>query len=189
MTPEVWFPVVTLVIGVGLAFLTDWLRAARETKASRKHLQEERMRALLAEQRDLLIQLSVTVTDFARSISLCHLEDLRNFRQGGDWGSKLIGNDVGMTAMENARKLALLNSRLLSDEMREQILRLSAVYGRVALAKGHEQAEAAIYEMAQLVEGNQIKIGNTIRAFDMVSFASFEQIASQLGIPERNLMR
>jgi hypothetical protein len=141
----------------------------------------------LFEQREILVQLSDVVPEFARSIWLAYREDKQSFLKTGKWASEKLSETADQRAFEDAKKVPKLASRLLSVELRTAVRNLSASYAIVALATDEDQADEAIRQMSALVADLQAALGAAIRATDMVSFGSLEQMADHLGIPNVRL--
>lgn len=183
LSSAVWFPIVTLVIGAVLTLFSDWRRFVRDSSEARNQRTEERMRILLAEQRQLLLEISSVATEFGRSVALCHFEDEKNHRETGVWGKAQLGRELDMRLFEDGRKLASLSSRVICKSLRENLLQWHASYATMVLLPDKRIASLAFDEFLSRLQAIQQCLGDTVRALDLASFGSAAVMGESLGLP------
>lgn len=184
LSSEVWFPVVTLVVGALLTFINDRVNSSRASKAAEGQRKSDQLRSVFVEQRALLIELREETTKFARSLTLCFLEDDKNHRATGEWGKQKLGHDLDIALFEDARRLSFLVERVLREDLRVALSSMSSFYSQFALEKDADSAWVRMQDFSNQMQNVQAKLGEGIRELDIVSFASVEDIRQKLGVRE-----
>nr|WP_309502099.1 hypothetical protein [uncultured Roseovarius sp.] len=145
MSVEIWFPVVTLVIGFILnsifAHFTESNRWKRERKARLADFEGE-----------TVLELQNVVNELVRSmfrILVSDLRDIDNCRELG-WGSGSIDPDLNDNVAADVRRARLLISRVSDVEVRELAEKILECYGLIVSAQTFVEADAATNRAATL---------------------------------------
>src|SRR4051794_25780939 len=102
--PQVWFPVITLIIGAILKgifdLVADYRRAHREREARREHRDEAISFRRAEFQRTTLLELQENVAILMRFAAQAHHHDVMAYRQSGKWQRALLSPELN----EGSRK-------------------------------------------------------------------------------------
>lgn len=166
-------PLVGVVIGYGLKFLTDLMQArwnASKDRAARDELRKEkRYERRSAFQRETLLGLQDATMDLGRTTGRAHHSDIMARRSGTPWRKTMLTDEL-----DEAHRLALartstLASRVDDAEVRDLVRELKA-YSAETLGTNEEAASSrAMLNMAVAHERLQEKIGVILRKIDQDS--------------------
>jgi hypothetical protein len=130
------------LVGAGASIATSWLSNRHEI--ARQHLADslERIERSRAFQRDNLLELQQSLQDAVRLSARAQLKDEQAFRQSGEWGKALLGEEVSEgTRAANARLMAL-TERVADDSVRASVKNLRERLATLSVARTQEQANA-----------------------------------------------
>jgi hypothetical protein len=89
LTQTTWFPVVTLLIGMGTTSLTDWIKyrrdIARERDSREATRKEQRVERRVTFQRQTLLDLQEACVNLGRATGASHHKDGMAFKETGKW--------------------------------------------------------------------------------------------------------
>jgi hypothetical protein len=170
ISPSVWFPVVTLVVGLLLKAMFDSWTENRKAGFDRESRIEKRKEILLLQRIDLqrkaLGELQEAIADMMRSTSLIQMSDVVAFRQTGEWGKAFSPEGVSESARENFRKVSLLRVRVSDENVRSMASKLSSLCTAVTLAKSEEHSDNEWSIASALYGATNDKIGEVLRSLE-----------------------
>lgn len=170
ISPSVWFPVVTLVVGLLLkAFFDSWTENRRASFDKESRI-EKRKEVLLLQRIDLqrkaLGELQVAIADMMRSTSLIQMADLAAYKKTGEWGAVSAPDGVAEAARGNFRAVSLMKVRVSDEAVRGMVSKLSSLCVNVSLAKAEEDADADWIAASVLYVASNDKIGEVLRSLE-----------------------
>lgn len=178
LTPVVWFPVVTLVLGLVLKAAFDLLTERRVEEKERKIRVEKRKELIqqqrLENQRKLLIEIQEVLAKLMRSVSRQHLEDVSNYRASGEWAKERLSEEVSAATMEAFRQANLLRVRVLDDNLRQQISDLTSLCSKVTRAKSEQESELEWMESGYFFHNVNERLGEVLRAYEKSELAHLD---------------
>lgn len=175
LTPVVWFPVVTLVLGLALKAAFDFLNEKRAEEREKKIRLEKRKELIqqqrVENQRKLLMEIQEVLAKLMRSVSLQHLEDVANYRASGKWAKEDISEEVSLGVMEGFRRANLLRVRVFDDHLRQQISDLTSRCTKVTRAESERESELAWMESGYFFNDVNERLGEILRAYEKSELA------------------
>jgi hypothetical protein len=168
--PEVWFPVVSLVVGALLKAGFDYFNEARLEARERRVRLEKRQESFLMQkieaQRVLLPQLQESIVELMRTTHLLNLEDQKNYRKSGSWGKLPVGDELSDRSMTAFRQVGLFRVRVQDNELRDQITQLSALCTKVIYGQSELESDEVMRCVGiHFSEVNEL-LGEAIRFLD-----------------------
>ncbi|KQZ14290.1 hypothetical protein ASD44_09565 [Mesorhizobium sp. Root554] len=122
---SVWFPVVTLILGIGLKGLFDYLADQRSSARERASRHEQRMESTklrrIEFQRSTLLSLQESAANYARLVGRAHHHHTLENRKSGVWGRSMLGADLDTDLATLMRQMAVLKERAMDDELRRLV--------------------------------------------------------------------
>lgn len=178
LTPSTWFPVVTLLAGVALKGLFDWLGDSRKDAIEQRVRVEKRRELLLMQrletQRKLLPDLQEALSELMRSVGLINLSDIEHYRSTGNWGKGKLADELSEKSRAAFRSVTLYKVRVHDDELREAISDLSSTCSLVTLATSEARSREILDEASFKYDYVNDLIGRTLRSLDSSENAIFE---------------
>jgi len=175
LTPVVWFPVVTLVLGLVLKAAFDFLNEKRVEEREKKIRVEKRKEVIqqqrLENQRKILVEIQEVLANPMRSVSRQHLEDVSNSRAIGEWAKQGISEEVNVATMEAFRRANLLRVRVLDDDLRQQIAELTSLCSKVTGAKSERESELGWMDSGYFFNTVNERLGEVLRAYEKSELA------------------
>lgn len=170
LTPSIWFPVVTLIAGLVLKAVFDWLGEGRKDAAERRIRVEKRKEALLMQriesQRKLLPELQEAISELMRCTGRVNLFDIQSYRGSGEWGKALLPPELNETSREAFRSVTLYSVRVQHDELRKAISDLSSTCTEITLALSEQQSNGLLADASFKYSAVNELIGVALRALD-----------------------
>ena len=170
ITPSVWFPVVTLVVGVFLKALFDSWTENRKVAFDRESRVEKRKEIILLQRVDLqrkaLGELQVALSDLMRSVGRIQKHDARIYRETGIWGDEAAPESIGDVARDNFRSVTLVRVRVSDEDVRVSVSELSSLCSEVTLSDTERQSQIAWNAATVLYATINEKIGEALRALE-----------------------
>ena len=170
LSPTVWFPVVTLVIGISLKAIFDALTENRKVALERESRVERRKEIILLQRIDLqrkaLGDLQIALSDLMRSVSVQQQYLRKKYRETGFWGESDAPPSVDETARTNFRAVTLMKVRVGNDEIRELAEKLSSSCSTITLVDSDEVGQALYNTSALMYSEINEKIGCALRALE-----------------------
>lgn len=169
-TPSTWFPVVTLIAGIALKAVFDWLSDGRKDAIEHRVRVEKRKEALLMQriesQRKLLPELQEAISEIVRCAGRVNLCDIESSRSSGEWGKDLLPSDLNEESRAAFRSVTLYSVRVQNDELRKAIADLSSTCTQVTLASSEEESNSLLNDASfKYVAVNEL-IGGVLRSLD-----------------------
>ncbi|MBV4478760.1 hypothetical protein [Pseudomonas khavaziana] len=170
ISSAVWFPVVTLVVGLVLKAVFDSWTENRKAGFDRESRVERRKEVLLLQRIDLqrkaLGDLQIAIADMMRSTSMIQTHDLVSFHETGEWGQTPAPESLDEVARSNFRAVSLMKVRVSDAEIREMTSELSSLCANVTLAASAEIAEDDWRSASTLYVGANERIGDVLRSLE-----------------------
>ncbi len=165
---DIWFPVVTLLVGTGLGGVLEALRdrrALRREAIARGHAQEEADRTRRREfQRATIIALQDECANLTRRIGQMHHHDaVSSADDGSKWATTPMPVELSQGALATAQQVGKLRVRVADGELRELVARLTTIYGNTGAARSEQAAQAAIAPLSHCIETINERIGVLLR--------------------------
>lgn len=170
LTPEVWFPVVTLIVGVLLKALFDALTDSRKAAVEKEVRLEKRKEAILMQriesQRKTLEELQAAVSNLVRCASLGHINDAEAFHKTGAWAKGLLPEELNEKTRAAFREVALLKVRAHDPQLRHLVSELSSLCSRVPFALSFDDSEQTVFAAGSLFTDVNEAIGRALRSLE-----------------------
>ncbi|MGX5846914.1 hypothetical protein ACWGTO_07530 [Mesorhizobium sp. PL10] len=172
LSPEVWFPVVTLVagalIGAFTQILTDRRTAHRERIARLEQRQDAARTRRIEFQRVTLLELQDRAGDLARSAAKTFLADEAAHRETGVWRQNLVGEDVSNEFFIAQTTVVKLRERVLDDQVRELTTKLRDACVNTEQARSKDNAFRWLSQVSDLLRTLNVRIGEELRSLDSI---------------------
>lgn len=170
LTSSTWFPVVTLVAGLALKALFDWLSESRKDAIERRIRVEKRKETLLMQriesQRKLLPELQEAISELMRCAGRVNLSDIESYRNCGEWGKALLPSDLNEASRDAFRSVTLYSVRVQSGELRDLVSGLSSICTQITLASSERESNNLLSDASfKYVAVNEL-IGASLRGLD-----------------------
>lgn len=169
-TPNVWFPVVTLVAGALLKAIFDLFNENRQEAREKRVRLEKRQETFLMQrietQRVLLPQLQEALVELMRSSTLLNLEENLNARRVGEWGKEQVSDEIAERSLAAFRQVGLFRVRVHDDALREEVTNLTALCSDAIHTRNHHTAEARLREAGVLFADVNERLGEVYRSLD-----------------------
>lgn len=170
VSPSIWFPVVTLVVGVFLKALFDSFAEKRRAAFDRESRIEKRKELILMQRIDLqrkaLGDVQVAVVDLMRYTAQISLADIKAFRSSGKWRHEPLGDDLNEKSRSAFRQVTLTKVRVRDEHVRGIVGSVSGLCADVTLARSSNESENIIQAAGQLFQELNEKIGEALRALE-----------------------
>lgn len=169
--PEVWFPVVTLILGALAKGVGDWLlesRKAQTDREARREVRDEEVRAKMLEfQRVNLLEVQEAAQALARATGKAQHDDLMAFRKTGVWGKNLYSEEASQGSLDGHIRLTRLRVRVADDEIRSLIEQFSSSCSRHVFCKSESAGEACMGEAMDIFQRLNERIGVVLRSISV----------------------
>ena len=170
VSPTVWFPVVTLVIGVLLKAVFDALTENRKAIIDKASRVEKRKEIILLQridsQRKALGDLQIAVADLVRSTNLLQMHDIQSHRITDTWGEVEAPAELDELSRTNFRAVTLMKVRVSDEKVRQAANDLTARCSKMAFTKTKEDAHQVMVSVAVLYSEINETIGESLRALE-----------------------
>ncbi|WP_124363538.1 hypothetical protein [Pseudomonas sp. R3-52-08] len=170
ISPSIWFPVVTLVIGAFLkAFFDSWTEK-RRAGFERESRVEKRKELILMQridiQRKALGDIQIAISDLMRCTTVLHLAECNMYQETGSWGESELTEDVNDRSRSAFRQVTLTKVRVRDEHVRDMAERLSKLCSQASFAISHNAAEDAVLDAGSLFNEFNEKVGESLRALE-----------------------
>lgn len=170
LSPSIWFPVVTLIAGVALKGLFDWLGDSRKNAAEHRVRIEKRRELFLMQrlenQRKLLPELQEALSSLMRCTGLINLADVVSYRDTGEWGKGKLPDDLDERSRAAFRLVTLFRVRVQDETLRSAVSDLSSMCTKVTTAKSQSDSNKALDEASFKYDDVNELIGQVLRSLD-----------------------
>jgi len=167
---ETWFPVLTLVLGILLKGIFDYLSDRRLHSREQDDREDRRRNDYLLKsnefQRQSLLDLQVELLGLLRHTAQIELEDLKISRRTGAWGRDQLPDGISDSYREAVAAVIFLTSRIRDTEIKRMVKQLRTLSTAVILAKDEQEAELNMRLITEASEPVQSIIGDAILALD-----------------------
>ncbi|MBI3676188.1 MAG: hypothetical protein HY243_06185 [Proteobacteria bacterium] len=170
LSPQIWFPVVTLIIGAVLKGLYDTLADRRTLAREREARRDQRRgtshlnRAVF--QRTTLLELQEAAAQLARFTGQANHQDVMAYRASGKWQKQLITEDVDEGSRKANVRVNLLRVRVRDETVRQLAELFSTLCVDSVFATSEQEARDAITQMGKHLTQLQERIGIVLRNLD-----------------------
>ncbi|TAM32318.1 MAG: hypothetical protein EPN68_02680 [Rhodanobacter sp.] len=166
--PEIWFPVVTLILGALAKGIGDWILESRKAKADREAHREARndnVRAKMLEfQRVNLLEVQDAAQALVRATGKSQHEDLMAFRKAGVWGKNQYSVEADQGSLDAHIRLTLFGVRVADDEIRFLVEQFGTICSKHVLCKSESEGDACMSEAMELFQRLNERIGIALRS-------------------------
>ncbi|MBF6606730.1 MAG: hypothetical protein IVW53_14265 [Chloroflexi bacterium] len=152
------------LLSIAAGMLTEVVRGNRESRVDREKRADDRRLARDSFQRETLLRFQDALVDWARAGEEHHRADKTAFRESGEWGKNLVGEEMSNRELAANRNLSLLRSRIEDDELRARLGVCQGMSVRMLMAKDRSTAVALNIEMAPHLDWCLNRAGELIRA-------------------------
>lgn len=170
VSPTVWFPVVTLVVGLLLKAVFDALTENRKAAIDKASRVEKRKEIILLQridsQRKALGDLQVALADMVRTTNLMQMHDIETHRVTRTWGDTEMPADLDELSRDNFRAVTLMKVRVSDEKVRTLANDLSGLCSKMSFTKTKEDAHSVMMSIAILYSGINEAIGEALRALE-----------------------
>lgn len=170
ISPSVWFPVLTLVVGIFLKAVFDAWTENRKAAFDRESRVEKRKEIILLQRIDLqrkaLGDLQLALADMMRSSNTLHIHDTKMYRETGLWGEEDAPLELSEKVRNSFRSVTLMRVRVSEDEVREQSSKLSFLCSTMSLVNSKLEADRMLNEATLLYSSINEKIGGALRSLE-----------------------
>lgn len=170
ISPTVWFPVVTLVVGLLLKAVFDALTENRKAAVDKASRVEKRKEIILLQridsQRKALGDLQIAIADMVRSTNLLQMHDIENHKKTGTWGEVEAPADLDELSRSNFRAVTLMKVRVCDEKVRQSANDLTARCSKMVFTKTKEDAHQVMVSVAILYSEINETIGESLRALE-----------------------
>lgn len=170
VAPEVWFPVVSVVIGFVCKGVLDHLTDHRRFKADDVARREERSEAArlrkIEFQRKALIELQELLERLGRLNAKALIEDTKAYKEKGVWGKNLLEKSLDEDLRQTQSRVMVVGSRIAHDQIRHKSTQFRDCVTRITLAKEQYEAEVALNDMVDISKCLHELIGEELRRLD-----------------------
>jgi len=170
LSPSVWFPVVTLVVGVMLKAGFDVLIEGRKAAVEKAVRFEKRKEAILMQriesQRKALGDLQVAISILVRCSSLGHISDADVFHKTGIWGKAMLPEDLNEQTRAAFREVSLIKVRIHDSRLRTAVDELSELCSQLPFASSFKESENTVFAAGNRFAIVNEMIGETLRALE-----------------------
>lgn len=170
VSPNTWFPVVTLIAGGVLKGIFDWLADSRTAKRERDARFDERreIRRLrrIEFQRETLLELQDVISVFARHTTQAHLRDVKSFEETGMWGKALFPDELSEADRLNRVRLLQLRVRVRNPDIRQYSKDAVSIGTSVYMASDKSDSMNRLTEMSNRISVLHDAIGEELRSLD-----------------------
>jgi hypothetical protein len=167
---EIWFPVLTLLLGFVAKAVSDAVAHRRTIGREREARQHERRHQVqerrTAFQRDTLLQLQDAVGELMRTTAIMQLADHDRYRETGQWGKQLYDEQLSERNRVANAETSKLGARVHDDVIRDLLARVKAISAQIPLAPSPDQAHRALTQSFAAAEALNERIGVVFRALD-----------------------
>ncbi|MBF6990779.1 hypothetical protein [Cupriavidus sp. IK-TO18] len=166
ISQEVWFPVLTLILGALLKGAGDWATDSRKDKREAGARNAERRIKRNELQRATLLELQEMAARLGRFAGRAHHEDAMAVRRGGTWGKSLLGNEVSEGLRSASADVIKLSVRVRDGDIRELASRFVGQCAAASMAKSESESERKLNEAIDTDNVLNERIGKVLRALD-----------------------
>lgn len=168
--PQVWFPVITLIVGAVLKALFDWLTERSAWKRDSEARREQRADVLRLKRADFqhttLLEFQDILGQMIRKTGEAHHHDVMNSRKAGKWQKELLGDELNDELANLQRSFAKLRVRIRDDLIRNVSMQFSTHSVEVLMARDQGASDVAIMRMGESLEVLNERIGELLRLIE-----------------------
>ena len=170
VSPAVWFPVVTLVVGLLLKAAFDAWTENRRVAFDRESRIEKRKEIILLQRIDLqrkaLGDVQIALADLMRSTNKLHKYDLAQFDITGSWEENEPPEELSEKSRDNFRAVTLMKVRVSDEEIRTLTSKLSKLCASMPYFESESEAVNTFNSSTLLYSQINEKIGSALRALE-----------------------
>jgi hypothetical protein len=176
MPPEVWLPLLTLVLGYAFSQVTEAVRNRWQSDRERRAREDERAAVKPAQeeagecrrrdfQRETLLELQEVLHDLGRAYGAEHFVDVNHGRETGSWAPKAkVGEEINTQSFEANRRSNILVARIDDEELRDHVRAMKDAGGRITLARSEPESNEAMDRSFEAFQRANERIGHLLMA-------------------------
>lgn len=170
ISPTIWFPVVTLVVGVFLKAIFDAWTENRKVAFDRESRLEKRKEIILLQridlQRKVLCDLQLALSDLMRTTNQMQKHAIQQHHETGLWWKTEPPEDLAERSRNNFRSVTLMKVRVSDEEVRELTSQLSLSCASIKYTDTNEEAVKTFDSSTVLYSEINEKIGRALRSLE-----------------------
>jgi hypothetical protein len=170
ISPSVWFPVVTLVIGAFLKAVFDSWTEKRRAGFDRESRVEKRKEIILLQRIDLqrkaLGDIQIAISDLMRCTTVLHFAECKLYQEIGRWKGGDLPGDVSDLSRSAFRQATLAKVRVRDEHVRNMADRVSQLCSQVSFSESLDESEDAVMSAGSLYNEFNEKVGESLRALE-----------------------
>lgn len=170
LSADVWFPVVTLVVGTILAGFFQQRADRRATDRDKEARREQRTDAArlrrIEFQRSTLLELQERVAEYLRATGEAHHADEMAARQTGAWHSNLLPEGVNNRIFVAQTSMTKLRERVKDEQIRSMVKKLTQICVDVLLTDSATRGRELMTAAGELSGSLNECIGEQLRTLD-----------------------
>ncbi|MDD0985790.1 hypothetical protein [Pseudomonas shahriarae] len=170
ISPSVWFPVVTLVIGVFLKALFDAWSENRKAGFEKQARVEKRKEIIFLQRIDLqrkaLGDIQIALSDLMRCTTVMYLAESKMYHESGEWGAGELASDVCDQSRSAFRQVTLAKVRVRDEHVRDMAERISKLCSQVSFSESRDDSEDALIAAGRIYDEFNEKVGESLRALE-----------------------
>jgi hypothetical protein len=170
ISPTIWFPVVTLIIGAVLKAIFDALTDRRAARREREARQEQRRDAfhlrLIEFQRSTLLELQEVASQLARFTGQAQHQDEMAYRASGTWGKQPLTDEVDQGFLKAQTDINRLRVRVRDPNIRQLAQQFFEACVEVSISKTKADSERAFHQVSTTLIELHEHIGATLSNLD-----------------------
>jgi uncharacterized glyoxalase superfamily protein PhnB len=128
---------------------SERIRHEAEARLDRDRRQDDRRLALEKFQREALVALQDAANDLARAAMQIHLHDVQELRKSSRSGGTPVGDEVSTAAMNAARRVMTLRTRIADASARASAEHLTTAYSLLVDSKDEATGDAALVQITE----------------------------------------
>lgn len=166
-TDTAWFPVITLVIGYALNWLTDLFKDLRTDKREEKIRETVRQDKRSNFQHQTLLELQEAIMDLTRKTSQMHFQDVMRYKHTGKWQKQLFEEELSEGFRLVTAQITMLSVRIRDDSVRQLANDIKRYAINAISSNSQEDSQHAMSKMSDCFEKLNNQVGELLRALEI----------------------
>jgi hypothetical protein len=170
ISPSVWFPVITLIIGAFLKAIFDSWTEKRRAGFDRESRVEKRKEIILLQRIDLqrkaLGDIQIAISDLMRCTTVLHFAECKLNAEIGRWRGGDLPGDVSDLSRTAFRQVTLAKVRVRDEHVRNMVDQVSKLCLKVSFSVSPDESEDAVLTAGILFNEFNAKVGESLRALE-----------------------
>ncbi|MCZ4432047.1 hypothetical protein O3S81_20260 [Agrobacterium sp. SOY23] len=167
VSPEAWFPIITLLVGALLKGVFDILTERRAERREARLRREQRRDALQLKRAEFqhatLVEFQEATGRLVRLFGRAHFVDEMHFRETGKWKGARLPSDLDQDLANEQAIFARLRVRIRDEKTRKLAADFSDLAIGAIMSKDQDDARAAMMAMTDRMVELTERVGELIR--------------------------